>query len=296
VRPKIGLVLGGGGSRGLAHIGVLEVLVREKIPIDLIVGTSMGGIIGALFAVGVSPDEMAERVGNLRGNTLLSMNLFSARARQRNVEEQLLEALEGKTFADLTIPLIVMAVDMVHGREIELSKGPLMPALLATSAVPAVFPPVEIDGMQLADGGVIDSLSTHVAFEQGADRVIAVDVYPPLETDSPWIDPISAIMGFHLPFGLPISTETRVPSMLASVWRSIRVIAWYVHEERLAAHSPDVLLRPEVEDYGSLDFRDVQGPLAAGIVAAERRLPEIRALLTDARLTESEAEPQAGPD
>ena len=279
MRPKIGLVLGGGGSRGLAHIGVLEVLAREHIPIDLIVGTSMGGIIGALFAFGVSPHQLAKRLASLRGTTLFSMNLFSARARQRNIEIQLNEVLQDKTFADLKIPLTVMTVDMVNGREVPITEGPLIPALLATSAVPAVFPPVEIDGMQLLDGGVIDSLATHIAFEHGAERVIAVDVYPPLEVETPWIDPMSAIMGFQLPFGLVGSTlQSKPPSMLASIWRATRVMAWHLHEERLNHHAPHVLLRPAVNDYGSLDFRDVQGPMTAGIEETERHLGEIRAL------------------
>ncbi len=280
MRPKIGLVLGGGGSRGLAHIGVLEVLAREHIPIDLIVGTSMGGIIGALFAFGVSPHQLAKRLASLRGTTLFSMNLFSARARQRNIEIQLNEVLQDKTFADLKIPLTVMTVDMVNGREVPIAEGPLIPALLATSAVPAVFPPVEINGMQLLDGGVIDSLATHIAFEHGAERVIAVDVYPPLEVETPWIDPMSAIMGFQLPFGLVGSAglQTRTPSMLASIWRATRVMAWHLHEERLNHHAPHVLLRPAVNDYGSLDFRDVQGPMTAGIEETERHLGEIRAL------------------
>lgn len=279
MRPKIGLVLGGGGSRGLAHIGVLEVLAREQVPIDLIVGTSMGGIIGGLFAFGITPHQLAKRIASLRGTTLFSMNLFSARARQRNIEIQLNEVLQDKTFADLKIPLTVMTVDMVNGREVPIAEGPLIPALLATSAVPAVFPPVEINGMQLLDGGVIDSLATHIAFEHGAERVIAVDVYPPLEVETPWIDPMSAIMGFQLPFGLVGSTlQSKPPSMLASIWRATRVMAWHLHEERLHHHAPHVLLRPEVNDYGSLDFRDVQGPMTAGIEETERHLDEIRAL------------------
>ncbi|CAG0993195.1 putative NTE family protein [Gammaproteobacteria bacterium] len=280
MRPKIGLVLGGGGSRGLAHIGVLEVLAREHIPIDLIVGTSMGGIVGALFAIGITPHQLAKRIASLRGTTLFSMNLFSARARQRNIEIQLNEVLQDKTFADLKIPLTVMTVDMVNGREVPIAEGPLIPALLATSAVPAVFPPVEINGMQLLDGGVIDSLATHIAFEHGAERVIAVDVYPPLEVETPWIDPMSAIMGFQLPFGLVGSAglQTRTPSMLASIWRATRVMAWHLHEERLHHHAPHVLLRPAVNDYGSLDFRDVQGPMTAGIEETEHHLEEIRAL------------------
>jgi len=277
--PKIALVLGGGGSRGVAHIGVLQVLVREGIPIDLIVGTSMGAIVGALFAFGISPQELESYFAKWQGNSLFSLNLFSARARQRVVEEQIETVLKGKIFTDLKIPTIVMAVDMLTGHEVALSGGLVTPALLASSAVPAVFPTVEIDGMQLADGGVIDSLATHIAFEQGAEKMIAVDIYPQLEQNG-WSDPLGAIMGVELPFNLlaanPISKS---PSMVSSLWRSIRIMTWNLHTTRIAAHPPDVLLRPDVGKYGSLDFKDFKSPLAAGIAEAERCLPQIKALL-----------------
>jgi NTE family protein len=275
---KVGLVLGGGGSRGIAHIGVLQVLVRERIPIDLIVGTSMGGIVGVLFALGVTPDQLAERMSVLQSNSLLNVKHWSARSRQRMLRSLLSEALDGKTFADLKIPTTLMAVDMCHGKEVALNKGPLMPAALATSAVPAVFPPVELDGMQLADGGVIDSLATYIAFERGADKVIAVDIEPPLEKDNPWVDPLSAITGIQLPPLFSAAASSKTPSMFASMWRAVRVMTWHIHQQRLSAHPPDVLLRPEVEGYGSLDFRELEGPLLAGVVEAERHLPELKAL------------------
>lgn len=281
MRPYIALVLGGGGSRGIAHIGVLDVLMREQIPIDLIIGTSMGAIVGALFAYGISPMIIAEHIAKLRGTTLFSMNLFSARARQKNVERQLTPALGKRTFDDLKIPLIVMAVDMISGQEIAIKEGELIPAILASSAVPAVFPPVELNNMQLADGGVVDSLATHIAYEHNAQRIIAVDVYPPLEKDNPWVDPVSAIMGFQIPFLLAYTEWSKTPSMLSSLWRSFRVMASHVHEERLAAYPPDVLLRPAVEDYGSLDFTDVEGPLQAGRDEAQHNLQAIKKLLSD---------------
>lgn len=277
MNAKFGLVLGGGGSRGLAHIGVLEVLVHANIPIDFIVGTSMGGIVGALFAYGLSPSDIGEQIEQLGSSSLFVRRFFSARARQNMVREYLAPAFEGKTFDDLQVPLTVMAADMGSGKEVELNKGPLTPALLATSAVPAVFPPVEIDGMQLADGGVIDSLATHVAFEQGADYVIAVDVYPVLETDNPWTSPLSDIMGFELPVSLFNFNST--PSMLSATWRATRVMTWFLHQQRLEMHKPDVLLRPAVDEYGSLDFRDIRSPILAGIVETERHLPAIRALV-----------------
>lgn len=281
-RPKIGLVLGGGGSRGLAHLGVLSVLEREKFPIDLIVGTSMGGIIGTLYALGYKSERIAERmIKNMQGSTLLNMNLFSARARQRAVRDQLRDTVGDKTFHDLKIPVVLMAVDMRNGAEVQLSEGALMPAILATSAVPGVFPPVEIDGRQLADGGVIDSLATHVAYERGVDKIIAVDVYPRLETDNPWVEPLSAIVGIELPFGaFSISPEwQRIPSIPASIWRAVRVMTWHLHQLRLESSPPDVLLRPAVDGYGSLDFKDVRGPLAAGAAEAEKHLPALLTLI-----------------
>ena len=278
--PRIALVLGGGGSRGIAHIGVLDVLIQEGVPIDLIVGTSMGAIIGVLFASGMTPAEIGEQMMAMQGTNVFSMNLFSARARQKTIEDQLTTALEGRTFADLAVPTVVMAVDMLNGREVRLDNGPVIPAVLASSAVPAVFPPVDLDDMQLADGGVIDSLATHIAYDYQAQKIIAVDVYPPLEQDNPWVDPFSAIMGIELPFNLINKTEwAKTPSMMSSMWRAFRVMACHVHESRLEQYPADVLLRPAVEAYGSLDFADIEGPFLAGRIEAMKHLDDIKALL-----------------
>lgn len=281
MRVKIGLVLGGGGSRGLAHIGVLEVLVRAQIPIDFIVATSMGAIVAVLYALGYPPTEITSGMKAMQSSSL-AMKIATARGRQRKIREQLGEILAGKTFADLKMPVTLMAVDMIHGEEVTLSSGLLLPAILASSAVPGAFPPVMLNGRQLADGGVIDSLATHVAYDQGADKIIAVDVYPPLEKDNPWTDPISAVMGFQLPAGI-FSTngngQNKIPTAAASMWRSFRVQSWYLHQQRLAAYPPHVLLCPAVHDYGSLDFKDVAGPIQAGQAEAERHLAALRALV-----------------
>lgn len=279
-RPKIALVLGGGGSRGLAHIGVLKVLVREQIPIDLIVGTSMGGIIAVLFALGYHPAEIGQGLGQIQQSLLFNVKLFSARARQGVVRDNLAEILEDKTFADLAIPVTLMCVDMRHGCEVPLTEGPLLPAVLASSAVPGAFPPVKYQGMELADGGVIDSLATHIAYRRGADRVIAIDVYPQLDRENPWADPISGIIGLQwLPNIFSNSNnEDKIPSLAASIWRSVRVMTWYLHQKRLEEHPPDVLLRPDVDNYASLDFRDIDAPIQAGVIEAERKLTTLRAL------------------
>ena len=276
---RIGLVLGGGGSRGLAHIGVLQVLMREGIPIDLIVGTSMGAIVGALYASGIHPEEMVKTVQGMQGNQMLSLaHLFSARSRQRTLEEWLQANLPVSTFEELHCPLTAVAVDVVEGEEVTLDSGPLIPALLASSAVPGVFPPVRLGDQLLADGGVIDSLSTHLGYKLGAEKVIAVDVYPPLERENLWVDPLLAMTGLDLPFGLLGSGHEQAPGIVAALWRSSRVMAWHLHTSRLAAHAPDVLLRPAVEKLGSFDVKDLESPIQAGVEEAERALPALRAL------------------
>lgn len=277
--PRIGLVLGGGGSRGLAHIGVLQVLLRERIPVDFIIGTSMGSIVGALYSAGLTPDKMIEKLRSLQGSQVISLNhLFSARARQRTLEEWLEANLPVKSFEDLLCALTVVTVDVVEGEEVTLDEGPLVPALLASSAVPGMFPPVRRGDQLLADGGVIDSLSTHLAYRLGAEKVIAVDVYPPLEHENLWVDPLLAMTGLDLPFSLLGSVDGQTPGIIASLWRSSRVMAWHLHTSRLAAHAPDVLLRPAVERMGSFDFKDFQRPIQAGVDEAERVLPALRAL------------------
>jgi NTE family protein len=267
---SIGLVLGGGGSRGIAHVGVLQVLLANDFPIDFIVGTSMGGIIGLLFALGVHPDIMIERMEAMRRNGWMNIKNLSAGGRQEQLRTILTEGLGEKVFDDLSIPTTVMAVDLISGEEIAINQGPLLEAALATSALPAVFPGVETDGKVLVDGGIIDSLSTHTAFALGAKSVIAVDLHQELDTERVWGDPISDVIGIELPF-----PREGQPRPIASAWRALRVMSTYIHEERLRLDPPTVLLKPDVQGYGSMDFKDIQGPYLAGIHEAERQLPEL---------------------
>ena len=120
--------------------GVLDVLHRAGIPVDLIVGTSMGAIVGALYAAGHQPSIIAEKFMEMQSNTLFNMNIFSARARQGDIRKQLERGLRDMEFSDLKIPLLVTAVDVVHGEEITIRSGPLIPALLASSAVTCRIP------------------------------------------------------------------------------------------------------------------------------------------------------------
>lgn len=291
MKQKLALVLGGGGTRGLAHIGVLKVLEREGIPIDFIVATSMGGIIGVLYSLGFCLDEVIAgmqatmvTLSPQKAHPIDKVKLITLRSRQKQMQKQLEPIIGDRTFADLKIPVTLMSVDMVSGEEVALQSGPLLPALLATSAVPGVFPPVHIDDQQLVDGGVIDSLSTPTAVANGATKMIAVDVYPALDSSDPWDDPFNAIMGIQLPFSWLNTNgddgKVKYPNMVSYLWRAVRVLIWNYHQERLRQAPPDVLLRPDVDHYGSLDFQDVNGPIQAGIDETEKNLAAIKAMLT----------------
>jgi NTE family protein len=162
-KPRLGLALSGGGARGLAHIGVLKILAREGIPIDCLSGTSMGGVIAAGYAAGMSPMDMErEAIATTRLRKLIRLadpgipdpGLLRG---QRLLEY--FESLLGKrTFAELEYPLALVAVDMIARQEVVLSEGTVSLALRATTAIPGLISPVETDGMQLVDGGLLDNL------------------------------------------------------------------------------------------------------------------------------------------
>lgn len=177
---KVGLVLGGGGARGYAHIGVLKVLEKYNIPVDLIVGASMGSVVGACYASGMTINEIeknALKMGFLKLIQLLDINfpkqgLISGKL----IEKYFDELVEGKNFNELKIPLVVTATDIVTGKEIVIKEGSVAKALRASISIPGIFVPVRHDKYVLADGSIINFLPVNIAQEMGANIVIAVDV------------------------------------------------------------------------------------------------------------------------
>ncbi len=180
-RRKVGLALSGGGGRGIAHIGVFSVLMEAGIIPDWVSGTSAGAAAGVLFCRGWSPEQMLRLV---RGLSLL--HLGRPRLRRLGLldgtrfEERIRELIGDLTFADLSIPLAVVACDLLTGERVVIRQGPLAPAVRASCSIPGIFTPVEKEGRLLVDGGLVDHLPVSVVREMGADYVIAVDVHPPL--------------------------------------------------------------------------------------------------------------------
>lgn len=277
--PRLGLVLGGGGARGLAHFGVLRVLQREAIPIHCVAGTSMGGLVGALFAAGVPAERVEEEVLRLSRVTeqirLVDVDLSAAglSIRGRRIYNFMADLLgEALTFADLPLPLAMVAVDIHTGREVILQGGLVIDAVRATISVPGVFMPVDLGDYRLVDGGVLDNVPVDVARGLGATRTIAVDVLPSYSVNVPGRAPVET--GLQLAFA---------PRQLSEVYQVLMIMIAAQTENRLRQTPPDLLIRPVLPANVTLlsGFNRAEEMIAAGEAATEAALPAIRALLAE---------------
>lgn len=173
-------MLGGGAVRGAAHVGVLEVLEDEGIQPQLIVGSSVGSIVGAAAAAGLAPADIAEIFREVRWSRLtrISLGRFMGLLNPEPLEQRLLDLTGTDEIEQLETPFAAVACDLTSGERVVLDHGPLGPAIRASSAVPGVFPPVPHENRLLIDGAVVDDLPVGVARAMGADYVIAVDLVP----------------------------------------------------------------------------------------------------------------------
>ncbi|MCX5685893.1 MAG: patatin-like phospholipase family protein [Candidatus Omnitrophica bacterium] len=176
-KRKVTLVLGGGSARGVAHIGVLSVLEREKIPIAGIIGTSMGSLVGAAYSVGQSIREMEEKAYKFTANMLLDPTIprIGLLAGDK-LEASIRDLIKDKGFGDCRIPVAVVTTDIQTGEEIVYTSGDLIKVIRASCSWPGIFNPVRVDGKLLVDGGIKNSVPTKIARAQNADYILAVDV------------------------------------------------------------------------------------------------------------------------
>ncbi|NMB02543.1 MAG: patatin family protein [Firmicutes bacterium] len=175
--PKIGIALGSGAARGLASLGVLQVLVEEQIPIDIVCGTSAGAVVGGLYASGSDLYLLGRMVNELDWNDLTSWTLRSRGLVSSDKIRNVLRMLtRDQHFEDLPVAAAAVATDLLTGKEVVLNSGSVADAVTASLSIPAVFVPVERDGMLLADGALVNRVPTDVCRRIGADFVIAVDV------------------------------------------------------------------------------------------------------------------------
>ncbi len=256
MRPQTALVLSGGSARGFAHLGVLRVLEREGLRPDLVLGTSAGAIVGALYASGRSVVEIEALVARIDWSTLIDIDpvrmLFGGQglglARGERLEHFLRQALPSR-LQDMKTPFVAVATDLGAGAAVLLNHGDTARALRASSAVPGFYEPVRAGALLLGDGQVVSPLPVSAARHLGAATVVAVDVvYPPLHASL--TNPLSVVL----------------QTMVISTWQ-------HVLRERALA---DLLLQPEIPEAGNLSLSDRQWLIDAGERAAEKSLPELR--------------------
>lgn len=272
---KLGLALSGGGARGLAHIGFLKVLEREHIPVDYLSGTSMGSIIGAAYARGMELSQMEEEVLNST-TTRSMMRLVSLSPPTRGfIEANKLRALlarfipEALTFEDLRIPLAVCATDLIHSAAVTLDKGEVLSAVMASCAVPGIFPAVYLPPNRLVDGGVLNNLPVDLVKELGAEKIIAIDVQAnPFEIIQEEQSQ-SAFLPLHL------------PSTLKDILWSATMMVARLTQVQLQLVPPDLYIRPNISQEISLfiGFQKAAEVIEEGEKAAEEYLPQIREIL-----------------
>ena len=174
-RPKVALVLGGGGAKGAATVGALKYVEKSGVPIDMVVGTSIGSIVGGMYAVGYRHEQLDSLF-----RTQQWVNMFAGSLMGDSIVNVFRDNMSGEysqvDFDSLPTPFRAVAVDINKMRQVVLKQGDLAQAMRASMAIPVVFKPVKIDGMQLVDGGVLNNLPVDVARDMGADYVIAVDL------------------------------------------------------------------------------------------------------------------------
>lgn len=177
---KLGLALGSGGVRGVAHVGFLMALDEAGIHADFVTGCSMGAIVGALYCAGVSVPTMKEKVLKLKLSQIATLNVARIYAKglfRLNKARVLMQSLMGdKTFDDLKIPFACVATDLVGGKLHVLKEGDVITAAIASSSIPGIFEPVELDGCLFVDGGLLERVPTRELKKMGAEVVVAVDV------------------------------------------------------------------------------------------------------------------------
>lgn len=265
LRSRVGLALGSGSARGFAHVGVLRTLARAGVPVDAVAGTSIGAAVAALHALGNAPEHIAEtltQAGRLAMRPLgTGRSLLSIAGLRKLIERE----SAGRRFESLPVPLAVVAADVDTGEEIVFRRGTVAPAVLASLAIPGVYPPQHVAGRRLIDGAFVDPVPVRVAASLGADRVIAVRLAarPPAGN----VEPESAV--------------TRGEALWAPqvILRSIDVMSGAIAAN--AAGHADVLVEPVFSGLGGglRDFRRGAEYERVGAEAVEAALPALGALL-----------------
>ena len=313
-RPRIGLVLSGGGARGLTHVGVLKVLERERIPVDVIAGTSMGAIVGGLYATGMTAGEVEQEVLRLDWDNVFASRVERRELSQRRKEQDFevaplfelgigadgvraplgpvsshgleahlrrltLPARQYTDFDQMPTPFRAVATDMETGQPVILKGGDLATALRSSMSVPGVFAPVEVNGRILGDGGLVNNTPVDVARAMGAERLIVVNI------------------------GTPLSKRDTLSSFTGVTAQMINILTEQNVQRNLATLTPrDVLIAPTLDGLTAADFNRAREFMNQGEIQAEAlvlRMQDLKVSETEYARWQAQRKarplPKAGP-
>lgn len=255
--PRLGLALGGGAARGFAHVGVIQVLEEAGIRPDLVVGTSAGSLVAAIYASGKTGAQLQQVADTMDEATitdwtlpLFSRGVLRGDALARYVSGQ----VNGKTIETMALPLGIVATDLQSGKAVLFQRGDAATAVRASSAVPAVFVPVKINGREYVDGGLVSPVPVRQAHDMGAEVVVAVDISSPPEGN--------------------LAGDT-----LQILLQTFAIMGATINQHELKA--ADVVVRPALPNVKGADFSARRNSVAAGRAAMLAALPQLRAVLAD---------------
>jgi len=257
-KKRVGLALGGGAARGLAHIGVLSVLEKEGISIDMIAGTSMGALIGALYAQGKNADQMkdlAMELGSKRFSFLVDPALpKTGLIRGRRIRNVLKSIMGNVEFGDLRLPFACVATDIRTGEEVVIKQGLVREGVMASSSIPIMFTAVKWKSKYLVDGGLVNPVPASVLREMGADFIIAVNVEPSISDRLHHVD--------------------KEPNIFNIIMQTLYIAVYQSLKASLG--EADVVIEPQVASVGHFDFHRVQECILQGELAAQASIVEVK--------------------
>lgn len=265
---RLGLALSGGAARGLAHIGVIEVLERNHVPIDVVTGTSMGAIIGAAYARGLSAADLKAQALDIGWqklaplielNPLQTSGIFGV----RRIKRKLKDLIGDPDFSDLEKPFACVATDIFSGEAVTLASGKVLDAVLASMALPVIFKVPKMGRRYLVDGGITDPLPVGVCRSLGADKVIGVNVLK------------------HLVMPVSRRKHPLVPEHPPNIFQVLSQVIYIAsgHLAQSGLKEADVAIEPDMTGIHLADFNRAQEAVICGETAADRAMEDIRKMI-----------------
>ena len=249
-KQKVALALGGGAARGFANIGVLKVLERENIPLDLLVGSSIGGLLAAAYSLGATIEQLERLAQEFSSDKLVDFSISKIAILRGEKLKNIVESFtNGKGFRDAKIPIAITTTDIETGEELVHTEGDLQRIIQASCSWPGIFPPVMIDGRKLTDGGIRNSIPVKMALKLGATKVIAVDI------------------GF-------CAKQGEVDNLFHMFIQSIQILGEEL--DRYQSMQADVIIRPKLVGIDQVSFDKAKDAIADGEEAAQKAIPKIR--------------------